>query len=135
MNKKKSSIVDPLVIVEVFGVPADCAKKETHHIENNGAVPGSAHSDLKAASFGSQFYRLRRVKSFFFPRFQGFNPAWNENLQFDVYVPELALVRFLIEDHDSTSDNEFVAQYTLPFSSLAMGESARPPYNRGSVAS
>lgn len=40
-----------------------------------------------------------------------------------MYVPELALVRFVIEDHDSTSDNEFVGQYTLPFNSLKMGES------------
>lgn len=52
----------------------------------------------------------------------GFNPVWNENLQFDVYVPDLALVRFVLEDYDSTSDNEFVAQYTLPFNSLKMGE-------------
>lgn len=52
MNKKKSSIVDPLVIVEVFGVPADCAKKETNRVVNNGTVPGAVHLNLKAASFG-----------------------------------------------------------------------------------
>lgn len=40
-----------------------------------------------------------------------------------MYVPELALIRFVIEDHDSTSDNEFIAQYTLPLNSLKMGES------------
>lgn len=53
--------------------------------------------------------------------FEGFNPAWNELFQFEVYVPELALVRFLIEDHDSTSGNEFIGQYTIPFNSLQMG--------------
>jgi phosphatidylinositol phospholipase C delta len=52
----------------------------------------------------------------------GFNPAWNESFTFDVHVPELALVRFVVEDYDSASDNEFVGQYTLPFSSLQMGE-------------
>lgn len=52
----------------------------------------------------------------------GFNPAWNENSQFDVYVPELALVRFVVEDFDSMSDNDFVAQYTLPFNSIQMGK-------------
>lgn len=36
MNKKKSSIVDPLVKVKVYGVQADCAERETNHIENNG---------------------------------------------------------------------------------------------------
>uniref|UniRef100_A0A667ZYE9 Phosphoinositide phospholipase C n=1 Tax=Myripristis murdjan TaxID=586833 RepID=A0A667ZYE9_9TELE len=85
VNKKKSSIVDPLVKVELFGVPADVAVKETEPIENNG-----------------------------------FNPSWNQSFQFEVYVPELALVRFVIEDYDSTSDNEFIAQYTLPFNSLQM---------------
>ncbi|XP_061652211.1 1-phosphatidylinositol 4,5-bisphosphate phosphodiesterase delta-1-like isoform X1 [Phyllopteryx taeniolatus] len=86
VNKKKSSFVDPLVKVEVYGVPADTSVKETRAVDNNG-----------------------------------FNPEWNENFQFDVYVPELALVRFLIQDHDSTSGNEFVAQYTLPLNSLKMG--------------
>lgn len=57
----------------------------------------------------------------FFTLIKGFNPSWNENFQFDVYVPELAVVRFVIEDHDSTSDNEFIGQYTVPFSSLNMG--------------
>uniref|UniRef100_A0A7N6AT60 Phosphoinositide phospholipase C n=1 Tax=Anabas testudineus TaxID=64144 RepID=A0A7N6AT60_ANATE len=86
VNQKKSSIVDPLVKVQVFGVPADAAEKETHPIENNG-----------------------------------FNPGWNENFQFDVYVPDLALVRFVVEDYDFMSENEFIGQYTLPFNSLKMG--------------
>uniref|UniRef100_UPI0037E72DD9 1-phosphatidylinositol 4,5-bisphosphate phosphodiesterase delta-1-like isoform X2 n=1 Tax=Semicossyphus pulcher TaxID=241346 RepID=UPI0037E72DD9 len=95
VNKKKSSIVDPLVKVEVFGVPADVAEKETHYIENNG-----------------------------------FNPKWNTNFQFDVYVPDLALVRFAVEDYDSTSDNEFIGQYTLPFNSLQMGYRHIPLLNK-----
>lgn len=95
INKKKSSIVDPLVKVEIHGVPADVATKETHAVENNG-----------------------------------FNPSWNENFQFDVYVPELALLRFVVEDHDSTSDNEFVAQYTIPFNSLQMGYRHVPLLNK-----
>ncbi|XP_037313896.1 1-phosphatidylinositol 4,5-bisphosphate phosphodiesterase delta-1-like isoform X1 [Pungitius pungitius] len=86
VNTRKTSIVDPLVRVQVYGVPADVAEKETAAVANNG-----------------------------------FNPAWNENFQFDVYVPELALVRFTIEDHDSTSSNDFVGQFTLPFDSLKMG--------------
>ncbi|XP_014857666.1 PREDICTED: 1-phosphatidylinositol 4,5-bisphosphate phosphodiesterase delta-1-like isoform X1 [Poecilia mexicana] len=95
VNQKKSSIVDPLVKVQIYGVPADVAEKETSAVANNG-----------------------------------FNPSWNENFQFDVYVPELALVRFLIEDHDSTSANEFIGQYTLPFNSLKMGYRHVPLLNR-----
>lgn len=36
VNIKEDSIVDPLVRVEVHGVPMDQAKQETRYIENNG---------------------------------------------------------------------------------------------------
>lgn len=41
VNDKKSSIVDPLVKVEVLGVPADCTQKETQHVVNNGTFLAS----------------------------------------------------------------------------------------------
>lgn len=87
INKDKhKSIVDPLVRVEIYGVPADNASKETHHIENNG-----------------------------------FNPMWNENFQFDIHVPELAMLRFVVEDYDSTSQNDLIGQYCLPVTSIQNG--------------
>uniref|UniRef100_A0A8K9V2A8 Phosphoinositide phospholipase C n=1 Tax=Oncorhynchus mykiss TaxID=8022 RepID=A0A8K9V2A8_ONCMY len=87
LNKDKcKSIVDPLVKVEIDGVPADTCSKETRSIENNG-----------------------------------FNPMWNETFQFDIQVPELALVRFLVEDYDSTSQNDLIGQYCLPLTSLQNG--------------
>uniref|UniRef100_A0A4W4FRM3 Phosphoinositide phospholipase C n=1 Tax=Electrophorus electricus TaxID=8005 RepID=A0A4W4FRM3_ELEEL len=86
VNQKEGSIVDPLVRVELHGVPLDQAKLETHHIENNG-----------------------------------FNPIWDETLKFTVHVPELALVRFVVEDYDKTSKNDFVGQFTLPFSCIQQG--------------
>ncbi|XP_062337457.1 1-phosphatidylinositol 4,5-bisphosphate phosphodiesterase delta-1b isoform X1 [Osmerus eperlanus] len=95
INQKKTSIVDPLVRVEVYGVPADVAQKETKHIDNNG-----------------------------------FNPQWNENFKFNVHVPELAMVRFVIEDYDSKSYNDFVAQYTLPLTSLQLGYRQVPLLNK-----
>lgn len=36
VNIKEDSIVDPLVRVEIHGVPRDQAKQETRYIENNG---------------------------------------------------------------------------------------------------
>lgn len=36
VNQKEGSIVDPLVRVEIYGVPQDQAKEETSHINNNG---------------------------------------------------------------------------------------------------
>ncbi|XP_071433764.1 1-phosphatidylinositol 4,5-bisphosphate phosphodiesterase delta-3 isoform X3 [Pithys albifrons albifrons] len=87
LNREKgSSIVDPFVRVELHGVPADCAKQQTRHKQNNG-----------------------------------FNPRWEETLRFQVRVPELALLRFAVEDYDSTSCNDFVGQFTLPLPSVRTG--------------
>ncbi|XP_004086892.1 1-phosphatidylinositol 4,5-bisphosphate phosphodiesterase delta-3-A-like [Oryzias latipes] len=51
----------------------------------------------------------------------GLNPQWNCTLNFTVRVPDLALVRFMVEDHDYTSSNDFLGQYTLPFTSIRSG--------------
>uniref|UniRef100_A0A674I5X1 Phosphoinositide phospholipase C n=1 Tax=Terrapene triunguis TaxID=2587831 RepID=A0A674I5X1_9SAUR len=85
-GSKASAIVDPLVRVEIHGVPADQARLETQAVDNNG-----------------------------------FNPRWGETLWFKVHVPELALVRFVVEDYDKTSRNDFVGQFTLPFASIKSG--------------
>ncbi|NWI86672.1 PLCD4 phosphodiesterase, partial [Pitta sordida] len=85
-NSKDRAIIDPLVRVEIYGVPADQARQETKYIENNG-----------------------------------FNPYWDETLQFQLHVPELALVRFVVEDYDKTSRNDFVGQFTLAFANIKPG--------------
>ncbi|XP_074518599.1 1-phosphatidylinositol 4,5-bisphosphate phosphodiesterase delta-3-A [Halichoeres trimaculatus] len=51
----------------------------------------------------------------------GFNPRWDCTFNFTVHVPDLALVRFMVEDHDYTSSNDFLGQFTLPFTSLRTG--------------
>ncbi|XP_051969507.1 1-phosphatidylinositol 4,5-bisphosphate phosphodiesterase delta-1-like isoform X2 [Xyrauchen texanus] len=51
----------------------------------------------------------------------GFNPKWNTNFKFIVHVPELALVRFLVEDFDAASFNDFIGQYTVPLTSMQNG--------------
>ncbi|XP_076580188.1 1-phosphatidylinositol 4,5-bisphosphate phosphodiesterase delta-4 isoform X2 [Chaetodon auriga] len=86
VNIKEDSIVDPLVRVEIHGVPMDQAKQETRYIENNG-----------------------------------FNPVWYDTLRFTIHTPELAMVRFVVEDYDKTSKNDFVGQYTLPLSCMQQG--------------
>ncbi|XP_062874816.1 1-phosphatidylinositol 4,5-bisphosphate phosphodiesterase delta-3-A [Trichomycterus rosablanca] len=51
----------------------------------------------------------------------GFNPRWDCTLSFQLQIPELALVRFVVEDHDHKSKNDFVGQFTIPFTSLRTG--------------
>lgn len=45
---------------------------------------------------------------------------WEETLTFTVHMPDIALVRFLVWDHDPIG-RDFVGQRTVPFSSLAPG--------------
>lgn len=58
----------------------------------------------------------------------GFNPMWEETLVFTVHMPEIALVRFLVWDHDPIG-RDFIGQRTLAFSSIMPGKEA----GRGSV--
>uniref|UniRef100_A0A668AYJ1 Phosphoinositide phospholipase C n=1 Tax=Myripristis murdjan TaxID=586833 RepID=A0A668AYJ1_9TELE len=51
----------------------------------------------------------------------GFNPRWDCTFNFTIHVPDLALVRFMVEDHDYTSSNDFLGQCTLPVTSLRTG--------------
>lgn len=37
-------------------------------------------------------------------------------------VPALALVRFVVEDYDASSKNDFIGQSTIPLHSLKQGE-------------
>ncbi|XP_048367317.1 LOW QUALITY PROTEIN: 1-phosphatidylinositol 4,5-bisphosphate phosphodiesterase delta-1 [Sphaerodactylus townsendi] len=86
VNKGKNSIVDPRVIVEIYGVQRDNDKKQTRVIDNNG-----------------------------------FNPNWNETFEFQIDVPSCALVRFMVEDFDTSTKNDFIGQFTAPFTSLKQG--------------
>ncbi|XP_078100137.1 1-phosphatidylinositol 4,5-bisphosphate phosphodiesterase delta-4-like [Sander vitreus] len=86
VNIKEDSIVDPLVRVEIHGVPLDQNRQETRYIDNNG-----------------------------------FNPVWYDTLRFTVHAPELAMVRFVVEDYDKTSKNDFVGQFALPLRCMQQG--------------
>uniref|UniRef100_A0A673LJG3 Phosphoinositide phospholipase C n=1 Tax=Sinocyclocheilus rhinocerous TaxID=307959 RepID=A0A673LJG3_9TELE len=51
----------------------------------------------------------------------GFNPRWDCTFKFQLHVPELVLVRFKVEDHDYATKNDFLGQFTLPFTSMRTG--------------
>nr|KAF6450887.1 phospholipase C delta 4 [Molossus molossus] len=51
----------------------------------------------------------------------GFNPYWGQTLCFRVLVPELALLRFVVKDYNWKSRNDFLGQYTLPWTCIQQG--------------
>nr|XP_033809225.1 1-phosphatidylinositol 4,5-bisphosphate phosphodiesterase zeta-1 [Geotrypetes seraphini] len=81
-----SNTADPLVVVEVHGVPTDQAKQQIQARKSNA-----------------------------------FNPQWNETVTFRIQVPELALIRFVVEHQTSVIANEFLGQYTLPLLCMSKG--------------
>ncbi|XP_041953686.1 1-phosphatidylinositol 4,5-bisphosphate phosphodiesterase eta-2a isoform X2 [Alosa sapidissima] len=50
----------------------------------------------------------------------GFNPMWEETLVFTLSMPELALIRFLVWDHDPIGQ-DFIGQRTIAFNSMMPG--------------
>uniref|UniRef100_A0A8C1WQ00 Phosphoinositide phospholipase C n=1 Tax=Cyprinus carpio TaxID=7962 RepID=A0A8C1WQ00_CYPCA len=50
----------------------------------------------------------------------GFNPMWEETLVFTLHMPEIALIRFLVWDHDPIGQ-DFIGQRTIAFNSMIPG--------------
>ncbi|XP_036386605.1 1-phosphatidylinositol 4,5-bisphosphate phosphodiesterase eta-2-like [Megalops cyprinoides] len=50
----------------------------------------------------------------------GFNPMWEETLVFTLHMPQIALVRFLVWDHDPIG-RDFIGQRTIAFTSMMPG--------------
>ena len=51
----------------------------------------------------------------------GFNPIWNETCVFDIINPELAMIRFMVQDEDMFGDPNFLGQATLPVPCMKSG--------------
>ncbi|XP_049638855.1 1-phosphatidylinositol 4,5-bisphosphate phosphodiesterase zeta-1 [Suncus etruscus] len=94
-NYSSTNKADVTVIIEIFGVPYDQVKQQTHVIKRNA-----------------------------------FNPKWNETFTFIIAVPELALIRFVVESQGLLAGNEFLGQYTLPVLCMNRGYRRVPLYSK-----
>lgn len=101
------------MIVEIHGVARDVASHQTTVITNNGIVCAGWLG--QAAGSGGLAIDMVLV-------LLGFNPWWDTEFEFEVAVPDLALVRFVVEDYDASSKNDFIGQSTIPWNSLKQGE-------------
>nr|XP_056702582.1 1-phosphatidylinositol 4,5-bisphosphate phosphodiesterase zeta-1-like [Euleptes europaea] len=95
----RTNKADPVVVVEIHGVPEDQAKQQSCVVKGNALCP-----------------------------------KWDETLIFNVQVPELALVRFVVEDQISLTSNEFLGQYTLPLLSMNKGYRHIPLFSKMGVS-
>ncbi|XP_039104932.1 1-phosphatidylinositol 4,5-bisphosphate phosphodiesterase zeta-1 isoform X2 [Hyaena hyaena] len=59
-----------------------------------------------------------------------FSPRWNETFTFIIQVPELALMRFVVESQGLIAGNEFLGQYTLPVLSMNKGYRRVPLFSK-----
>ena len=62
----------------------------------------------------------------------GFNPVFDETFEFHVNLPDLALVRFVVQDDDFIGDG-FIGQYTIPLNCIQPGNTIN--YNQGARTS
>ncbi|NXL78669.1 PLCZ1 phosphodiesterase, partial [Leptocoma aspasia] len=97
-SMSKSNKADPMVLIEIYGVPEDQARKKSSVIKSNALCP-----------------------------------KWNETFSFNIQVPELAMIRFCVEDEVSLVNNEFLGQYTLPVMSLNTGYRNIPLISREGI--
>uniref|UniRef100_W5K3S9 Phosphoinositide phospholipase C n=1 Tax=Astyanax mexicanus TaxID=7994 RepID=W5K3S9_ASTMX len=81
----KGEVIDPYVVLELHGVPADCAEQRTRTAAQNQD-----------------------------------NPLFDETFEFQVNMPELALLRFVVLDDDYIGD-DFIGQYSIAFECLQPG--------------
>ncbi|UJR20415.1 hypothetical protein I4U23_023546 [Adineta vaga] len=51
----------------------------------------------------------------------GFDPEWNETFQFDIYFPQMCLLRFDVYDHDRFSRDDRLAYFCLPITTIQTG--------------
>lgn len=59
----------------------------------------------------------------------GFNPVWNDTFDFQIFNPDLALLRFVIYDVDIFGDSNFIGQYTVPVRCIRSGYRSIPLKN------
>lgn len=61
------------------------------------------------------------------------SPHWDTDMNFNISVPELCLIRFCVRDQLGLLSSDFICQYTLPFTSLKKGEPHKRKERQGGV--
>lgn len=70
-------------------------------------------------TFSIDWYYLEQLRLFYV--FAGFNPVWKERFEKVLLMPELTMIRFAVFDEDVGIADDFIGQFSLPFTSLRPG--------------
>ena len=92
--------------MRVFGVDSDVQHGRTKSVRNNGK---------SIVWWGGSFLGC---VTYYFTAIAGYNPQWDDVIDFSISVPELALLHFVAMESNNTS----LGQYALPFQCLAQGK-------------
>ena len=81
--------------------------------------PGAIIREHESEDF---VYWLMSWRFIYFP---GFNPVWDaEKFSKDLLMPELVMIRFAVFDEDVGIVDDFIGQFSLPYTSLRPGNCA-----------
>ena len=94
------------VEIEIVGAEYDCCKMRT--------------TSVRKCEF-TVTKEVNIVTIFIVSGDNGLNPVWNEQTQFIVSNPDIALIRFVTQDEDVFGDPNFLGQAVYPVKSLKPG--------------
>ena len=132
--KTGRGIASPFVEVEVVGAEYDSRNKYKTKVIGEERMWWVSHHSCTAQGSALNLWVwlvLLHVACFptRFPVDNGFNPVWNEMCEFDILNPQLAMLRFVIQDEDMFGDPNFLGQACIPLTSIRTGFRAVPLKN------
>ncbi|CAG7731779.1 unnamed protein product [Allacma fusca] len=90
---------------------------------NKAVIGPFVELEIIGADFDCLKQRTRQNAEF------GLSPVWNEKFSFSVLNPDLALIRFSVQDEDTLDDSELIGQATYPVRCLRPGYRSVPLNN------
>lgn len=98
---------------------------EFHHTHFNQYSPPDFFTKLQILGVPADKKKVKTV-----PIEDQWVPLWNEEFEFPLTVPELALLRIEVRDYNMSRRHDFGGQTCLPVSELQSGIRAVPLYNK-----
>ncbi|CAI4232720.1 unnamed protein product [Auanema sp. JU1783] len=94
--------------------------------KNKGICSPFVEVEIIGAACDDRAHKTRTIAS------NGLNPVWNETFTFEIHCPELALLRFYVEDGDfvGPKTDPFIGQAVFPVDSLRCGFRSVPLKNQ-----